>query len=287
MIGYPFFTENGFSWRENQKTIVPISMPHCDPEITDEKARMVLRERSAFLIRWDDDFDQFAVSEWWHVIKSGKEDILDLPKKTRYMIRKASKTYISERCSRETIEKKGYRVYCAAYQRYVTHERKYTENEFISAIKSLPKETEFWAVFDVNTSQIMAFSENLLRDSACFYVSMWLVPDAMKKFAGYLLFHEMNKFYLNDKELKYISDGARSISHQTNIHEFLRSKFGFRKAYSRLRVVYAPGLSPVIAALYPFRAWIKKMPGTLFQKISVVLEQERIRRACERLPEVV
>ena len=90
----------------------------------------------------------------------------------------------------------------------------------------------------------------------------------------------MNKHYLNDRRFRYVSDGARSISHQTNVHQFLQEKFGFRRAYALLRVAYAPGIGLAVVLLYPFRHWIDKSTFGFLQKMAVVLEQERIRRAC-------
>jgi len=132
-----------------------------------------------------------------------------------------------------------------------------------------------------------AFSENLVRDGACFYDTIWFEPESLKRYAGYALFYEMNKHYLNERDLRYVSDGARNISHQTNIHDFLEKKFGFRRAYARLRVVYFPGVGIAVRALYPFRRWFSRRSGGLLQKISVLLEQERIRRSCAQLEDAL
>jgi len=144
----------------------------------------------------------------------------------------------------------------------------------------LPSETEFWAVRDKNNNELVAFSENMVRDNACFYNTIWFQPKALQTYAGYVLFSEMNKYYLNDRGLKYVSDGARNISHQTNIHEFLQQKFGFRKAYSSLRVRYFPSVKFLIFVIYPFRRWFANRSFGIFQKIAVLLKQESIRRSC-------
>jgi hypothetical protein len=93
----------------------------------------------------------------------------------------------------------------------------------------------------------------------------------------------MNRHYLEERKFRYVSDGARSLSHDTQIHDFLESKFGFRKAYARLHVVYAPWLDASVAAAFPFRNLIKKMPFSPFKKASILLKQEEIRRECAKV----
>lgn len=280
MIGYQYFCYQTFPWRRLQQVLVPLAMPHVELKLTILQARRLLKEQRSLLLRWDEAFDQSVSSEWWHIIKDDAEDIYSLNKKTRNMVRRGAKQFDVRVCDRKYIALSGHNVYKSAFARYETFEKCFSESEFENAINKLPEDTEFWGVFDKESGQLVAFSENIVRDDACFYNTMWFEPEPMRRFSGYILFHEMNKHYLNERSCKYVSDGARSISHQTNIHEFLESKFGFRKAYSRLRVVYAPGIYPIIFCLYPFRRFFSRLSGQLFKKLTVLLEQERIRRAC-------
>jgi len=89
----------------------------------------------------------------------------------------------------------------------------------------------------------------------------------------------MNRYYLNEKNFLYVSDGARSISHQTNIQDFLIEKFKFRKAYCKLNVIYKKDIEILVNTLYPFRELIYKNKNNLFQKLSVLLKQEEIRKS--------
>lgn len=280
MIGFQSFIDGGVRWRENQGGIFPLSPPDLLDEIDHESAKMLLKANGEAFIRWESDFDLDAESEWWHVIKNTPEAIESLPKKTRYMIRKAAKSYEARPVSVSDIQAKGYSVYVKAYERYATHEPMFCEQEFVQAVEELPAETEWWGVFDRETEALVAFSENYVEHNTCFYVTMWLEPAAMTKFAGYLLFHEMELHYLNDRGFSYISDGARSLSHDTNIHDFLIQKFNFRKAYARLNVVYAPWLRAAVTCAYPFRDVVNKVSVRPFKKASVLLKQEEIRRAC-------
>jgi len=280
MIGYQFFERNSFFWRKHLGSIIPLSFPHIRPELSSSEALKMLRNYHSALIRWETDFDMNEPTAWWHIIKSGTESLESLPVKVRNMVKRGGVNYNVKICNRELILKYGYEVYLKSYIRYNTFEECFSEDKFKESVSTLPEETEFWGVFDRNTGILDAFSENIVRDDACFYVSMWLVPESLKKFSSYILFHEMNKYYLNERKLRYVSDGARNISHQTGIHDYLISKFNFRRAYCKLVIVYKPWLAVSIFLLYPFHASLKKVNWSILKKISILLEQERIRRSC-------
>jgi hypothetical protein len=248
--------------------------------MSESRARSILFEHGGYFIRWESAFDRLKDGSWWHIIKTDREDFNILGKKTRNQIRRAAKRYIARPSSRNEILEKGYQIYLAAYSRYVTFEHVMDEHTFRKSVAALPDETEFWVIDEIQSGEIVAFSENLVRDNACFYLSMWICPESLKNYASYLLFHEMNKHYLNQKGLMYVSDGARNISHSTGIHDFLVNKFRFRRAYATLHVVYAKWLHPVVYLLYPFRRVIDKIALPFTQKIAVLLEHEKIRREC-------
>jgi len=278
VIGYRFFSANSIIWRLNQGAVIPLSPPSSLAGFDKSNACQVRENQGAYLLRWESDFDSISGSEWWHIIKDHLDVLEDLPKKVRYMIRRSKRRYVARRVYVELILKDGYKVYSEAYKRYNTHEKMFSRNEFDEAVKHLPQTTEFWAVFEISSQRMVAFSENHIELNTCFYLTMWIEPEALEEFAGYLLFYEMEQHYLGERGFEYISDGARSLSHDTKIHEFLVSKFGFRKAFARLNIVYAPWLTVVVAIVFPFRRLIVKIPISIFTKASVLLLQEEIRR---------
>lgn len=278
MIGYRYFRHNGFLWRKQLGALLPLSMPHRNPELRQPQATALLAKHFAFLIRWETDFDSETPTEWWHIIKSDPEELQDLSANTRSKIRRGERQFLVEPVTREVILQEGHEVYCKAYQRYDTFEPMMAKPDFVRAVLDLPTETEFFSVRDRSSGRMVAFSENLVRDGACFYLSIWLTPDALKRYASYALIHHMNRSYLNLRGLAYVSDGARNISHETGIHDFLIERFGFRRAYATLHIAYFPLLIPVIHALFPFRRRISQSQGGIGRKITVLLEQEAIRR---------
>ena len=77
-----------------------------------------------------------------------------------------------------------------------------------------------------------------------------------------------------------VSNGTRSVLHDTNMHEFLL-KFGFRRQYCRLNVVYTPLLYGLVSLAYPFRVPLLRLPRfPLLHNLKALLEQESYRRGC-------
>ncbi|WP_416137131.1 hypothetical protein ACM26W_11500 [Halomonas sp. HK25] len=279
MIGYQRICQGDFMWRKHQSTLIPLSMPHREAGLTRSGALALLALHRAPLIRWESDFDCDTPTEWWHIIKSEEERLESLSSKTRSKVRRGMRQFRIERSTRDTLLAEGYAVYTKAYERYDTFEPIMSQADFVAAIRQLPPETEFWEVRDREKGELVAFGENLVVDDACFSLSLWFTPASLKQYASYALIHLMNCHYLNERKVKYVSNGARSISHDTGMHDFLMERFNFRKAYARLHVVYFPLLSPLVHGLYPFRQPIQQAKGSLFRKLAVLLEQERIRRS--------
>ncbi|MGM0906946.1 MAG: GNAT family N-acetyltransferase [Pseudomonadota bacterium] len=259
---------------------MPLTLPHNMGSFSVSDAKSLLKKTNAFFIRWESSFDSVHETPWWHIIKSDNEHIEELSSNTRSKVRRGLKKYSCYVIERERVISEGYEVYEEAYKRYDTFENRLSREAFKEAIVSLPRQTEFFGVIEKESDKLVAFSENYVDNGACFYLTIWFSPEHLRKYSSYALFHEMNKFYLNERKLNYVSDGARSINHDTNIHDFLISKFGFRKAYAKLNIVYSPFVKLITVLLYPFKNAIKKVPISFSKKLSVLLEQERIRRAC-------
>lgn len=98
---------------------------------------------------------------------------------------------------------------------------------------------------------------NAVTNESCEYRTMKAIPAFQKQYAYYGLIYEMNRFYLEERKLKYVNDGGRSITNHSNIQPFLIEKFNFRKAYCKLDIHYKWWLGVMVKTLYPFRKLIK------------------------------
>ncbi len=68
--------------------------------------------------------------------------------------------------------------------------------------------------------------------------------------------------------------------HETHFPDYLEKYFGFRKAYCKLHVMYAPKYKSLIKLLYPFRRIFKKFDsvGKVHQLNGVLTMEEIVRR---------
>ncbi len=221
---------------------------------------------------------------WWHVIKDSSSgiELSSYSSKTRNQIRRGLKNFVCIPVDRQFIFENCFDVYKAAFSRYLTHEQLMSQRQFNSAIDSLPCSTEFWVVLRKSNGEIAGFSENYIENSTCFYNSAWFDPSHLRDYCAYALFYSMNRHYLGELGFNYVSDGARSISHATEIHDFLISKFHFRKAYSTLCVEYVTWLRFLIFILVPLKPLISMVSLPSFQKLKVLLTLECIRRECRK-----
>lgn len=75
----------------------------------------------------------------------------------------------------------------------------------------------------------------------------------------------------------YISDGARTVFHETSFQDYLEKYFDFRKAYCNLHLKYRPIVGFAVKVLYPFRNIIKGYTH-IGSQISAVLKLEEYRQ---------
>lgn len=277
MIGYKFLKEGEVVWRDNQGGLLLLSPPTMLRNFNKQVARQLMKKTGAHFLRWESTFDGLDNGHWWHVVKTDCDELQALSSNTRSKVRRGLKRFRCVPISRDRVLKEGFAVYQDAFSRYETHEPAFTEAAFKQAIADLPSNTEFWGA-EEQTGELVAFSENYVESQTCFFNTVWFKPSALRQYVSYALFHEMHQHYLQERKFDYVSDGARSISHDSSIHDFLISKFGYRKAYANLQVVYMPWLHIAVYLLFPFRGVIARINLNPFKKVSILLRQEEIRR---------
>ena len=262
------------NWRKYNGALVPLTPPHHEVDITDINKRIY--KEQVYFARWTSDFDSENETEFWYVICDQKFHISDYSRNTRNQIRRGLRNCKVELINKEIVIKNGFDNYNAAFRTYNTHLRSKNIEEFKEELINLSDEWEFWGIF--HKEKMIGYSQNRVIDNYCDYSTIKIYPKYLKMYASYALFYEMNKYYLNEKRLKYVSDGARSISHQSNIQDFLIKKFKFRKAFCQLHLLYQPRIKMIVDLLYPFRNLILNINLNLLQKIGIVLKQEALIR---------
>ena len=274
--------KNNF-WRKYHGAIIPWEPPHFNFNLSTEQVSNDIKIHKAFFARWTTDFDSEKKSDFWYIINDKKLSFNDYSRNTKSKINRGLKKFNVKIISKTELISQGYCVYEKALKRYDVVLKKNSEIEFVNEIKSLGNSWQFWGVYSKKNNILVAFSLNRIVDDYCDYSTVKLDPDYLRDYSSYVLYYSMNKYYLNENNFKYINNGTRSISHQTNIHDFLIDKFKFRKAYCNIQVVYSPFFNTLVRYLLPVRSFFSLIPLDFFRKIYVVLHQEEIRKLCAKV----
>lgn len=244
--------------------------PHQESKLSETEVAALMKN-GGVMVRNVYDFDCKDESSFWYVIKDSFGGMEELSSKMRNQVKKCFKTMRVEKVSTDYLLANGYEVFVAASDKYRVKSVPPTKEEFESRVKKL-EENEYWGVIDIESEKLVAFSMNAVTSDSCEYRTMKSIPKYQKLYAYYGLIYEMNRYYLEERGLKYVNDGARSITNHSNIQPFLIDKFNFRKAYCHFAIHYKWWLGIAIKILYPFRKVIT-MP-----QVKALLEMEALNR---------
>ncbi len=272
---------NSVEWHNYHGAYLPKVNPHQDIVLSQKDSDLLLKKSGAWFLRYTDEWDRNEKSEFWYIIKDDFQGMDELSSNTRNQIRKGQKYCIVKKVTCLEIAAKGYESYRSAFESYNTHLKPMSQKEFYDNTMA-SSNYDYFAVYEKESGKMIAYSSNMINGDVCSYTTIKLHPKYLKLYPSYILFYEMNQYYLKDRGFAYVHDGARSISHDTNIHSFLLQKFKFRKAYCRLHVRYRPEVKLAVTLLYPFRAILKKIDQSIINKITVLLKQEEIRKTFEK-----
>ncbi len=267
-------------WNYYQRALIPVLPPHINKEVGKAECKELINLYKPYFIRWTSQWDCRRKTGFWFMIKDSKEDLSEYSSKMRNSINRGNRHFHAKIINKTTLRSEGYELYIKALNRYQIKQSPYSEKEFQAQLDQLFTigEWEFWGVYSNDSGKLAGYSMNWIYDKSCEYKTIKLDPAFLKDYSGYLLIHEMNKFYLNEKGFRYVNDGSRSLLHESNIQEFLEKKFLFRKAFCELNIRYSPVVSIAVKGLYPWRALFYSAQNSTFRKISTLLKHEEIIR---------
>lgn len=200
----------------------------------------------------------------------------ELSSKTRNQVRRSLKTYDIRKITIEELYNIGYDIFVSAQKSYNIKCAVFTRKEYDILINcyALDKYKEFWGVYTKETNRPVAVAINTINDNSCEYNTLKALPFSLRNntYPYYGLIYEMNRYYLAERKLQYVNDGARTLTEHSNIQDFLISKFNFRKAYCKLHVIYQWWFGFIVKILYPFRNIIPIL------KVKSILRLEEYQR---------
>ena len=235
----------------------------------------------ALLARWTSEFDCGRETEWWYVIKDAPFDINLLKAKRRYEINRGIRNFEVRMIAPEKYPEELYAVQVAAFSAYPAKYRPRVEHdEFTKSVRHW-EECLVYGAFSRETGELAGYG--LLKFKTAEFLEFLVLktkPELEKYGVNAAIVAEILKSqatFLGNGGI--LSDGTRSISHETRFQDYLEKYFGFRKAYCRLHVVYNPKIRWVVRLVYPFRSFLKKMDGIgMVHQLNGVLKMEEIVR---------
>lgn len=268
------------NWKYYNFGIIPNLAPNQNVDIEKEDiTSQISILNKIYFARWTSDFDSSSKTNFWYIIKDSFLGMDELSSNTRSKVRRAFKSTYVKKVSREEILNNGFRVYNSAFDRYTTFTKKSSREEFLNNIKKLSANYDFFGVYFTETNELIAYSQNKTFEDCVDYTTIKFNPKYLKYYPSYSLFYTMNEYYLSEKDFKFVSDGARSIAHNTSIQDFLESKFKFRKAYCKLNIEYHKLFWILLILTRIFRTIFKRIPLNIFRKLEVLQKQEDIRKS--------
>ena len=219
-----------------------------------------LLSKGGLMVRNVYDFDT-EESSFWFIVKDANDSLDDFRgHTTKRRIRKSLSNLTFERVDKKLFSlDEAYSVMKENFLFYKTKERVPSFDKFKERILLMDDSYDIWTARLKTTNEMVAWAIRKRYKESCEYQSIKAHPKFFTTcYPFYGMYYVCNEYYLKTLKLKFVSDGARSVTTHSNIQNFLIEKFNFRKAYCHLNVVYQWWLTPIVKLLFPFRKFVPK-----------------------------
>jgi len=245
--------------------------PHKEPLLKKEEWKALLKQ-GGLLVRNTYNFDCQEETKFWFVVKDRFGDMEELSPRVRNKIRHAQKAFDYQLIDLALLKEKGYPILAETFADYTATDRTINEADFKAYLEVY--QFDYWGVFNKENSELVGFSCVRRWTDSCEYDLSGMMTRYKRdgSYPFYGLYHAMNQYYLGEQGFRYVSDGTRSITEHSHIHDFLIQNFNFQKAYCHLAVHYQWWMKLAVKILYPFRRLIK------IPKIKAILNMEGMKQ---------
>jgi hypothetical protein len=272
--GNTLYHAGGIHWRKYNGALVPADATPVFITLTQHEQKQLLRQSKALCLRYSSD-PSTEETQWWFVVCQ-HYDTASLSGNTRSKINRGNKRCEVRQLDSNWFFENGYSCYRSAYHRYV-NTQPINETAFKKSIaEKQAGPFEWWGVYVGN--ELAGYCECIIEEKEVSTNIIKFNPDYFKQYTSYALLDKILSHY--SQKDKIISNGNRSIAHDTNMQEFLM-KLGFTNAFCNLNVIYQPYLSAIVRTIYPGRDLINNIPDSaLLVRLKALLLQEEIVRSC-------
>jgi hypothetical protein len=229
------------TWAVDGGMISPIVMPHQQKVVDPVEVRKILKESKALFAIWTTEWDSEPTEWWWTCCDIPGYD-LDKIENSRGKrgVKSGLKNCEIRSVEPEQFAEDAYPVYIESLESYGFD--KSALPDLASYSKTILKKatyegTRYWGAYA--EGKLVAFS-------TCFNVGGGVSLGSTKSLKAFqnlnvnsALFFEICRYYLNEGQALYVSNGRRNLLHPTSINDFLE-RMGFRKIYGKLNLELSP-----------------------------------------------
>ena len=273
----PFAVVAGQLFVRRDRRIAPLGPVSQAYHLEPDQCRDLLRQLGGLWVQWTEGFGPQSAASAWYCLTCRRHVPVDevASANARKHIRRGLKRCEVRQVGVEEIARNGYETYCAAVREYGTSERLPTAEEFARRVMTDEPFQDIrhqWAAY--HEGKLIAFNQNLIYgDIEVDYTLGKYHPDYQDHYPAYALFNRMNEYYLAERGFQYIHAGSRTVSHDTQVQEFLIRLFNFEREPLGLRVHYRPPLGPLLRLAWPFRGLLQ----AAVPKARALFELDRLR----------
>jgi hypothetical protein len=260
-----------------QRWIVPMGPVARAYALDAEQCRVLLRKLGGLWVQWTDGLGpQTDGSEWYALVCRKHVSVEGVASaNARKNIRRGIRRCEVRQVDVQEIARNGYETYCAALRGYGQRSALPTAAEFARRVMEDEPFSDIrhrWAAYHEGT--LIGFNQNLVYDDIeVDYTLGKYHPEYLQYYPAYALFNAMNEYYLVQKKFQYINAGFRSISHDTEVQDFLVRLFNFHKEPTGLHVWYRPAVGRMVRMARPLQSALTP----LYPPLSAVFEMDRLR----------
>lgn len=264
----------GVPWMKYQGALIPATAMPVHLDLSRVDAEQALKKTGALFLRFTNRPSE-QETNWWYMV-CRHYDITKVSSNTRSKIHRGLKRLLVEPVAPSWLADNAYDCHVKSYQRY-SYASPQSESDFRRLLLSMENQSLFNVWRCVKKDEVLGYILCLCEHDGVFMHTIDITPEGLHDYAAYAMLHCVLDYYVNKKKLA-VSNGSRSISHATEMQDFLQ-KFGFMREYCQLHVVYRRDVAVAVRVLYPLRKILRAFEILpIVHKVSAVLYQEQILR---------
>lgn len=265
-------------WKYYNHAAIPTTAPHEKPNMKplEDGSIWKMAGGKPLFARYCTDWDCKEETEWWYVIKDTPFILEESSKSVRKEIRRGLDKVKVEVINPMQYKKEIEKIYHLAVCNYKNPE---VSSKFV--LKESSDKEEWIGAFDKETNELIGYKVAVKHRDYIEMKTSKVNPQYLRDNVFAVMNYWQILNYINSGLYRYMCDGERNILHDTNYHDYLIKKFGFRRVYCKLNIKYKNYITVIVNCIYPFRKIIEKVNKKFIKRIYGVLKMEEIRRKYE------